>query len=304
MSQYLQLSEEIADAIASGLPVVALESTIISHGMPYPRNVETAMSVEETVRQAGAIPATTALINGKMVAGLSLSDIERIGKAGQLAAKASRRDFTSLLSGKLLGSTTVAGTIIIAQKAGIKIMATGGIGGVHRGATTTFDISADLPELAITNIAVFCAGIKSILDIKLTLEYLETLGVPVVGYQTGGLPLFYTRESEFGVNAMVENPNHAAGYLKTKWDAGLEGGVLIACPIPKEHEPDARKIQKAIESAVKESVDYGISGSRVTPFLLARVEELTRGRSLDANIHLVVNNARIAAQTAVAFSKM
>lgn len=303
LKPYLSVGEEVAKAIANGQPVVALESTIISHGMPYPQNVETALEVERIIRENGAVPATIAILGGTLKVGLTPEEIEYLGKAENVV-KASRRDIPFIIAKKLDGATTVASTMILAALAGVKIFATGGIGGVHRGAQETFDISADLQELANTNVAVVCAGAKSILDIGLTLEYLETNGVPVVGYQTDELPAFYTRKSGFGVDYRVDDPKEIAEALKAKWDLALNGGVVVANPIPEAYEMDFDTINSAINSAVSEAEAQGIKGKASTPFLLAKVKEITAGTSLDANIELVYNNARVAAQIAVELSNL
>lgn len=303
LDKYLCVSEEVKNAVEQGKPVVALESTIISHGMPYPMNVETALEVERIVRENGAVPATIAIIKGKLKVGLSKDEIEYLGK-GENIIKTSRRDLPFIIAKKLDGATTVASTMILANLAGIKIFATGGIGGVHRGAQQTFDISADLQELANTNVAVVCAGAKSILDIGLTLEYLETAGVPVVGYKTDELPAFYTRKSGFGVDYKVENPVELAEALKAKWDLGLNGGMVVANPIPEEYQMDYDTITKAIENALKEADEKGIKGKESTPFLLSKVKEITGGDSLDSNIKLVYNNAEVGAKLAVELSKL
>ncbi|TAK37378.1 MAG: pseudouridine-5'-phosphate glycosidase [Saprospiraceae bacterium] len=302
MENYLEISPEVKRALAAHEPVVALESTIISHGMPYPDNVETALRVEQAVRSNGAVPATIAILDGKLRAGLNEAEITRLGKAGRKAAKVSRRDIPFVLSCKVPGATTVAATMIIAEMAGIRIFATGGIGGVHRGAAETMDISADLPELANTSVAVFCAGAKSILDIGLTLEYLETHGVPVIGFQTDEFPAFYTRRSGFGVDYRVDSPAELAQALKVKWGAGLKGGVVIANSIPEAHEPAFATIEKATETAIGEARALGIRGKEITPFLLKKIGELTGGESLRANIELVLNNARLAAEVAVCYT--
>jgi len=295
--KYLDISPEIEKALEKGTPVVALESTIISHGMPYPENVETALNVEKIIRENGAIPATIAILNGRLKVGLSKDEIDFLGKTGLDAVKTSRRDLPFIISKKLTGATTVASTMIIASFAGIRIFATGGIGGVHRGAETTFDISADLQELANTNVAVVCAGAKSILDIGLTLEYLETNGVPVVGYQTDELPAFYTRKSGFKVDyKVVDNPKEIALALKAKWELGLNGGMVIANPIPEEYSMDNKLITHVIENALIEAEKKNIKGKESTPFLLAKVKELTEGKSLESNIQLVYNNAKLAAE--------
>jgi pseudouridine-5'-phosphate glycosidase len=303
LEKYLDVSPEVAKAIQDGKAVVALESTIISHGMPYPRNVETALNCEKIIRDHGAIPATIAILGGRLKVGLSEEEIEYLGKAKDVI-KTSRRDIPFIVAKKLDGATTVASTMILAALAGVKIFATGGIGGVHRGAQETFDISADLQELAHTNVAVVCAGAKSILDIGLTLEYLETNGVPVVGYQTDELPAFYTRKSGFGVDYRVDSPLELAEALKAKWDLGLDGGLVVANPIPEAYEMDFDAITGAIETAVAEAEKAGIKGKESTPFLLAKVKEITGGDSLDSNIELVYNNAKVAAQLAVEFSKL
>lgn len=303
MERYLEINEEVKKAIEEGRPLVALESTIISHGMPYPKNVETALNVEKIIREKGAIPATIAIIGGKLKAGLTKEEIEYLGKAKGVL-KCSRRDLPYVVSQGLDGATTVATTMIIAQMAGIKIFATGGVGGVHRGAQETFDISADLEDLAMTNVAVVCAGAKSILDLGLTLEYLETRGVPVLGYNTEYLPAFYTRKSDFKVDYKMENPKDIASLLKTKWDLGLNGGVLIANPIPEEYSMDENLIEETIKKAVKEAEEKSIKGKDTTPFLLATIKELTKGQSLDSNIQLVYNNARLASDIAIKLSEM
>lgn len=303
INKYLDINPEVQKAISEGRPVVALESTIISHGMPYPKNVETALRVEEIVRENGAIPATIAILNGRLKVGLTREEIEYLGKSGNVA-KTSRRDIPFIIAKGMDGATTVASTMIIAAMAGIRVFATGGIGGVHRGAPESFDISADLQELAHTNVAVVCAGAKSILDIGLTLEYLETLGVPVVGYKTEELPAFYTRRSGFKVDYRVDTPEEIAEALKAKWDLGLEGGVVVANPIPEEYQMDYDTINDAIEKALKESEEKGIKGKESTPFLLAKVKELTGGNSLESNIQLVYNNAKLGAQVAVELSKL
>ncbi len=299
---HLSVAPEVRTALESDKPVVALESTIIAHGMPFPKNMETALRVEQIVRDAGAVPATCAIIDGQMKAGLSRAEIEKIAKTGAAMPKASRRDLPFLISQGKSGATTVASTMIIADLAGIRVFATGGIGGVHRGAATTMDISADLPELAHTPVAVVCAGVKSILDIGLTLEYLETLGVPVVGYQTDDFPAFFTRESGFGVDCRLDSPAEIAALLRAKWSNGLRGGVLVANPVPKQYEADPSLIGEAIGQALAEAERAGVKGKAITPFLLARVEELTGGKSLATNIELVCNNARLAAGIAVALA--
>lgn len=304
MNKYLEISKEVQEALIRGEAVVALESTIISHGMPYPQNVETALKVEEIVRKNGAIPATIAILNGKLKVGLSKDEIDYLGKKGLECTKASRRDIPFILAKGLDGATTVASTMIIAQMAGIKVFATGGIGGVHRGAETTMDISADLEELGQTNVAVVCAGAKSILDIALTLEYLETKGVPVVGYQTSELPAFYTRKSGFNVDYRVDTAKELAAALKAKWDLNLKGGVVVANPIPEEFQMDYDTITNAINNALKELDEKGIKGKESTPFLLGKVKEITGGSSLVANIELVFNNAKLGAELAKEYAKL
>jgi len=303
MKQYITLSEEVLAAKEQGKPIVALESTIISHGMPYPQNVKTAREVEQIIRDNGAVPATIAIVDGKIKIGLSDEELEMFGKSSDVA-KASRRDLPYLIATKKLGATTVAATMICAEAAGINIFVTGGIGGAHRGAETTMDISADLEELGQTNVAVICAGAKSILDLGLTMEYLETKGVPVIGYQTDLLPSFYTRNSEFPVNFRAEDVETIASSLKVKWDLNLKGGAVIANPIPEEFAMDEKTINNVIESALKEAEERHISGKEVTPFLLGKVKELTEGKSLDANIALVKNNAVVGAKIAVSFNAM
>jgi pseudouridine-5'-phosphate glycosidase len=303
MNQYLDIHPEVAQALAEGKPVVALESTIISHGMPYPQNVETALNVEEIIRQHGAVPATIAIIGGRLKAGLSREEIEYFGKKGQAIHKASRRDLAVLCARGEDGATTVATTMIIAHMAGIKVFATGGIGGVHRGAETTMDISADLEELAQTPVMVVCAGAKSILDLGLTLEYLETKGVPVIGYGTEELPAFYTRQSGFKVDYRIDTPAELAAAFKASHAMGLPGGMLVTNPIPEEYSMPADVINAAIDQAIAEANTKGIHGKATTPFLLARVAELTGGDSLASNIRLVYNNAKVAALTAVEYCK-
>lgn len=303
LEKYLNVHPEVKKALAEGLPVVALESTIISHGMPYPKNIEMAKTVSKIIRENGAIPATIAIIGGVLKVGLTTEEIEFLGTSKDVV-KASRRDLPFIISKKLNGATTVATTMILANLAGVKVFATGGIGGVHRGAQETFDISADLQELANTNVAVICAGAKSILDIGLTLEYLETNGVPVVGFKTEEFPAFYTRKSGFGVDYKVESSLEVASALKAKWDLNLKGGMVIGNPIPQEFEMDYDTINNAIESALKEAEEKNIAGKKVTPFLLDRVKTITDGKSLDANIELVYNNAKVAAQIAKDLSEL
>ena len=302
-SKLLDVGPEVREALAAGRPVVALESTIISHGMPYPKNVETALLVEQTIRDNGAVPATIAVIGGRLKAGLSRDEIEYLGKAGRSVAKASRRDLPALVARGADGATTVATTMIIAHMAGIRIFATGGIGGVHRGAEVTMDISADLEELAQTPVMVVCAGAKSILDLGLTLEYLETKGVPVLGYGTEELPAFYTRQSGFFVDYRVDSPEELAAIYRAQRDMDYKGGMLVTNPIPAEYAMDKAVIDKAIDEALRAAEEQGIRGKETTPFLLAKVVELTGGDSLESNIKLVLNNASLAAKTAVCLSQ-
>ena len=304
MNPYLDIHPEVAQALKEGKPVVALESTIISHGMPYPQNVETALAVEQIIRDNGAVPATIAIIGGRLKAGLSHEEIEYFGKKGQAIHKASRRDLAVLCARGEDGATTVATTMIIANMAGIKVFATGGIGGVHRGAETTMDISADLEELGRTPVMVVCAGAKAILDLGLTLEYLETKGVPVIGYGTEELPAFYSRQSGFGVDYRIDTPEELAAAFQAQNAMALGGGMLITNPIPEEYSMPSDVINKAIDQAIDECNAKGIHGKETTPFLLARVAELTGGDSLASNIRLVFNNAKVAAQTAVALAKL
>jgi pseudouridine-5'-phosphate glycosidase len=304
LNQYLDVAPEVKAAVEAGKPVVALESTIISHGMPYPQNVETALNVEKIIRENGAVPATIAIIGGRLKAGLSAQEIDYLGKTGSGVAKASRRDLPVLIAKGMDGATTVTTTMMIAAMAGIRIFATGGVGGVHRGAETTMDISADLEELAQTPVMVICAGAKSILDLGLTLEYLETKGVPVLGYGTRELPAFYTRRSGFAVDYEIDSPAELARVYHVKQTLGLKGGILVTNPIPEEYSMDHEVIGKAIDEAIAQAKAQGIHGKATTPFLLAKVKELTGGDSLDSNIHLVYNNARLAAQTAVELSKL
>ncbi len=304
MNKYLDIHPEVAAALAAGKPVVALESTIISHGMPYPQNVETALQVERIVRENGAVPATIAVIGGRLKAGLTPEEIEYFGKKGQAIAKASRRDLAVLCARGEDGATTVTTTMIIAHMAGIKVFATGGIGGVHRGAETTMDISADLEELGQTPVMVVCAGAKSILDLGLTLEYLETKGVPVIGFGTKELPAFYTRTSGFQVDYRIDTPEELAKAFKTQNNLGFPAGMLVTNPIPQEYDMPLETINAAIDQAIAESVEKGIHGKETTPFLLARVAELTGGNSLASNIQLVFNNARLAAKTAASYAQL
>ncbi|WP_370222913.1 pseudouridine-5'-phosphate glycosidase [Cytobacillus sp.] len=302
LEKWLEYSEEVLEAKKANKPVVALESTIISHGMPYPQNVQTAKEVEEIIRKNGAVPATIAILNGKIKIGLSDEELEFLAQSKDVE-KASRRDLPYLVAKKKNGATTVAATMICAELAGIEVFVTGGIGGVHREAEITMDISADLQELAQTNVAVICAGAKSILDIGLTLEYLETHGVPVVGFETDELPAFYTRTSPFSVNYRVDNAEEAAEMIRTKWELGLKGGVVIANPIPEKDALEEAFITNVIETALKEAKENNIAGKKVTPFLLGKVKELTEGRSLTANIALVKHNAEVGSKIAVSLNK-
>ena len=303
MNKYLDISPEVKAALDEGRPVVALESTIISHGMPYPKNVETALLVEQTIRDNGAVPATIAVIGGRLKAGLSHEEIEYLGKTGRGVAKASRRDLPALVARGADGATTVTTTMIIAHMAGINVFATGGIGGVHRGAEVTMDISADLEELAQTPVMVVCAGAKSILDLGLTLEYLETKGVPVIGYGTDELPAFYTRKSGFGVDYRVDSPEELAAMFRAQRELNYKGGMLVTNPIPEQYAMDKAVIDKAIDQALAEAKERHVHGKETTPFLLARVVELTGGDSLESNIKLVLNNATVAAKTAAELAK-
>jgi pseudouridylate synthase len=304
MNPYFHVSEEVKLSIHDHLPVVALESTIISHGMPYPQNVETALKVEREIRSHGAVPATIAIIGGVLTVGIDRDQIEFLGKNGSEIIKASRCDLPVLLSKKQNGATTVAATMIAADMAGIKMFATGGIGGVHRGAQTTMDISADLEELSQTGVAVVCAGPKSILDIGLTLEYLETKGVPVLGYQTGELPAFYCRKSGFPVDARMNTPLEIARCMEAKFACNLRGGLIVANPIPIEYAMPEDHMDEYIRAALRLADEKGIRGKAVTPFLLEAVKVLTHGESLDANIQLVLSNAALAAEIAVEFCKL
>lgn len=303
MKGTLKISEEVRNALEQGKPVVALESTIISHGMPYPDNVKTALTVEKTVRENGAVPATIAIIKGVPTVGLSEEEIEHLGKEGIKVVKVSRRDIPVVIAKKLDGATTVASTMIFAETAGIKVFATGGIGGVHRGATETMDISADLEELHQTNVTVVCAGAKSILDLGLTLEYLETKGVPVLGYKTDELPAFFTRKSGFKVDYRMDSPEEIAAAVKAKDALGLSGGMLVANPVPEEYSMDPDKIEAVISEAVEEAKALGIAGKKVTPFLLEKIRNVTGGDSLFTNVKLVLNNAALAAKIAVELTK-
>ncbi len=303
ISKYLKINPEVQKAINENKPIVALESTIISHGMPYPENKETALACEKIIREEGAIPATIAIINGIMVVGLTKEEIDFIAKTGKEVIKTSRRDLPLIISQKRTGATTVSTTMYIASLAGIKVFATGGIGGVHRGVEETMDISADLEELAVTPVCVVCAGAKAILDLPRTLEYLETKGVPVIGYQTEYLPAFYTRTSEYKLNHVLNSPKEIASMLKVKWDIGLDGGVLITNPIPEEYSLDEEIMNEAINNAIKSMNKEGIKGKETTPYLLKTISELTKGESLKSNIQLVFNNCRLAANIAKEYCK-
>ena len=304
MNPYLDIAPEVQEALRSGKPVVALESTIISHGMPYPRNVETALRVEQIIRENGACPATIAILKGRLKAGLSAGEIDYLGKTGTGVTKASRRDLPVLIAKGMDGATTVTTTMMIAHMAGISVFATGGIGGVHRGAETTMDISADLEELSQTPVMVICAGAKSILDLGLTLEYLETKGVPVIGYGTSELPAFYTRSSGFDVDYRLDTPAELAEAFHAQRAMGLKGGMLVTNPIPEEYAMPADTINAAIDAAVAEAKTLGIHGKETTPFLLAKIKDITGGDSLSSNIQLVYHNARLAAQTAIELCKL
>jgi pseudouridine-5'-phosphate glycosidase len=299
MNNYLTYTEEVQEALVNNKPIVALETTIISHGMPYPQNIEMARKVEQIIRDQGAVPATIGILDGRIKIGLNEQELEQFA-TNKHVEKVSRRDFPYILSSGVIGATTVAATMIGAALAGIQVFATGGIGGVHREGETTMDISADLTELAQTNVAVVCAGVKSILDIGRTLEFLETYGVPVVGYKTDEFPSFYSRESGHGVDFRIDEPNQVAEVLRTKWELGLSGGAVIANPVPVEAEIKREDIEGVIQQALSEAKEQQITGKNVTPFLLARIKELTEGRSLETNIALVYHNAKVAAQIAVA----
>ena len=303
LEKYLEINPEVEKALRENRAVVALESTIIAHGMPYPKNVETALRVEEIIRENQGVPATIGIINGRMKVGLTREEIEHMARSGDVM-KVSRRDIPFAIAQKFDGATTVAGTMIGASLAGISVFVTGGIGGVHREAGETFDIFADLQELASTNVAVVCAGAKSILDIGLTLEYLETHGVPVIGYDTEEFPAFYTRKSGFKVDYRVDTPEDLASAAKVKWDLGLRGGMVIGNPIPTEYEMDYDTINRAIEEALDEAKELGIKGKETTPFLLSKIKAITSGASLESNIQLVYNNARLGAKFALELSKL
>ncbi len=302
--KYIEYSQEVAHAIQNKLPIVALESTIISHGMPYPENVQTALMCEKIIRDGGAIPATIAILNGKLKVGLSEQEIDFLGKEGSKIQKTSRRDIAYNVANKVNGATTVSATMYIAALAHIPVFATGGIGGVHRGAETTMDISADLEELAMTNVAVISAGAKSILDLGLTLEYLETKGVPVIGYKTKYLPAFYSAKSDFEVNFKIDTPTEIAQLIHTKFELGLQGGLLVANPVPAEMSMEKGVIDQAINEALLEMEKLGIKGKETTPYLLSKIANLTKGKSLESNIALVYNNCKLGAEISVEISKL
>lgn len=301
MNQYIKISKEVENALNNSLPVVALESTIISHGMPYPKNLETAINCENIIRENGCVPATIAIIKGKLCVGLEKEDLEYLAKTGLNVTKVSRRDIPVIVSKDMDGATTVSATMYIASLVGIKVFATGGIGGVHRGAEESMDISADLDEFAVTNVAVVCAGAKAILDLAKTLEYLETKGVPVIGYKTKTLPAFYTRNSAYSVDYRMDSPEEIASMLKVKWDLGLKGGVLITNPIPEEYSLDENIMNKAIDEAMASLEENGIKGKEITPFLLDKIQKITGGESLNSNIKLVYNNCLVASLIAKAY---
>ncbi len=303
LGEFLEISEEVKEALYEKKAVVALESTIISHGMPYPENVESALNSEKNIRENNAVPATIAIIKGKIKVGLSKEELEYMGSNKNIS-KSSRRDLPVMLALKKDGATTVTTTMIGASLAGIKVFATGGIGGVHRYAQETFDISADLQELSKTNVAVVCAGAKSILDLGLTIEYLETFGIPVLGYKTENFPAFYTRESGYKVDYKIDTTKDIANILNTKWSLGLEGGIVVCNPIPEEYEMDKDYINKIIDDTVKEAKDKNISGKDVTPYILAKLHSVTENKSLKANKELVYNNCRVAANIAYDYSKL
>ena len=301
LKSFLDVNPEVSEALGKGKPVVALESTIIAHGMPYPKNVETALAVNAVIRENGAVPATIGIIGGRIKVGLTDREIEYMAQAEQVL-KVSRRDLPYVVAGGLDGATTVAGTMIVAQMAGIRIFVTGGIGGVHVGAGESFDVSADLEELKMTDVAVVCAGVKSILDIGATLEYLETGGVPVISFGSDEFPAFYSRKSGFKTEFPMKDPEEISGLIRTKYELGLGGGVVVACPIPAEHEIPFDEMDGLIQKALAECREKGIKGKRITPFLLDRVKQLTEGKSLEANIQLVLNNAAIGARIALSLS--
>ena len=304
MNSLLDFNSEVVTAQRTGRPLVALESTIVAHGMPWPQNVETALAVEAEVRSLGATPATVAIVDGRLKVGLAPDELKRLGRGAPDIAKVSRRDIPILVARGGTGATTVAATMIIAAMADIRVFATGGIGGVHHGAETSFDISADLQELARTAVAVVCAGAKSVLDLRLTMEYLETHGVPVIGYRTGRLPAFFIRDSGIGLDIRLDEPDEIARVMRSKWQLGLGGGLVVANPIPEPFELPRELIVRATEQALDEARTKGVTGKALTPFLLARINLLTGGDSLASNIQLVLNNARLAARLAVAYAAL
>lgn len=303
MQKYITYSEEVKYAIKNNLPIVALESTIISHGMPYPKNLETAKRCEDVVRKNGCVPATIAILNGILKVGLNIDELEYLAKSKDVI-KASRRDIPYIVANKLNGATTVSGTMFVAELANIKVFATGGIGGVHRDLQEAFDVSNDIESLDKSNVLVVCAGVKSILDIPNTLEFLETKGVPVLGYNTLVMPAFYTRESDYNVNYEVKSPLEVASIMHAKWELGLNGGVLLANPIKEEDSYDRAEIDQAINSALAEAKELNIKGKDITPFLLGKIKDITGGASLEANIKLVLNNCDVAAKVAYEFNKL
>jgi pseudouridine-5'-phosphate glycosidase len=303
LKEYTDISPEVADALNEKRPVVALESTIIFQGMPHPKNLECAAKCEDIIREGGAVPATTAVVDGRIRVGLSERDIAYMIERGDVL-KMSRRDIARAVAGKRNGATTVAATLIVAEMAGIPVFATGGIGGVHRDVGDSFDISADLPQLAQSNVCVVCAGVKSILSIGFTLEYLETWGVPVLGYQTDDFPAFYTRRSGYPVDCRMEDAEDIARMLKAKWELGLRGGALVACPVPERYAMDEAMIDDAVEKALREAATRHIRGKESTPFILGKVLEATGGASLETNMQLVQNNCRVAAKIATAYSAL
>ncbi|MBR0205717.1 MAG: pseudouridine-5'-phosphate glycosidase [Clostridia bacterium] len=298
LNNYLKLSPEVADALRTGKPLVALESTIISHGMPYPQNVKTALECERVCRENGAVPATCAIIGGKLCAGLTAEEIDYLGREGAKVTKASRRDLPLLLAKGMDGATTVAATMIVARLSGIKVFATGGIGGVHRHGEDTMDVSADLDELSKTPVCVVCAGAKAILDLPRTMEYLETKGVPVIGFGTDELPAFYTAKSGIPLQWRADDPKEVADAIHAAEELGYDGGMLVTVPIPAEWSMDPDYINGAIDQALKEADEQGVTGKAVTPFLLAKIKDITGGSSLEANIQLVFNNVKTAARIA------
>ena len=303
MEKYITFSEEVINALKNNLPIVALESTIISHGMPYPKNLETAIQCEEVIRNNGCVPATIAILDGKLKVGLNAEELEYLAKAKDVI-KASRRDIPYIVANSLNGATTVSGTMFVSELAGIKVFATGGIGGVHRDLYEAFDVSNDIESLDKSNVMVVCAGVKSILDISNTLEFLETKGVPVLGYKTNVMPAFYTKESDYKVNYKVDSPLEVAKIMHAKWELGMNGGVLLANPIKDEDSYDRNEIDKAINQALAEAKEKNIAGKEITPFLLGKIKDITGGASLEANIKLVLNNCDIAAKVAKEFNNL